>query len=70
MDSIDILAQNLRSYRQENHLSQEDLAWESDLSVRGYAEIERAEVQPSLSTLDKLSRATGLSIPELLTPHT
>ena len=45
------------------------MAWESHMSVRGYAQIERGEVQTSLRMLDKLIRSTGLSVTELLTPH-
>ena len=69
MDSREILSQNLVRYRSEPDLSQEDMAWESHMSVRGYAQIERGEVQTSLRMLDKLSRSTGLSVTELLTPH-
>ena len=67
MESKDILALNLLRFRNDNNLSQEELAWKSGLSVKGYAQIERAEVQSSLKTLDKLSRGTGLSVLALLT---
>lgn len=70
MESKDTLARNLLCFRDDNELSQEDLAWSSGLSVKGYAQIERAEVQASLKTLDKLSKGTGLSVLDLLTPHT
>ena len=67
MESKDILALNLLRFRNDNNLSQVELAWKSGLSVKGYAQIERAEVQSSLKTLDKLSRGTGLSVLALLT---
>ena len=69
MESKDILANNLLCFRSDNHLSQEDLAWKSGLSVSGYTKIERAEIQSSLRTLDKLSQGTGLPVMDLLTPH-
>ena len=69
MESKDILANNLLCYRSDNHLSQEELAWKSGLSVSGYTKIERAEIQSSLRTLDKLSQGTGLPVMDLLTPH-
>ena len=69
MESKDILANNLLCFRSDNHLSQEELAWKSGLSVSGYTKIERAEIQSSLRTLDKLSQATGLPVMDLLTPH-
>lgn len=68
MESKDILAFNLLRFRNENNLSQEELAWKSGLSVKGYAQIERAKVQSSLKTLDKLIHGTCLSVPVLLTP--
>lgn len=67
VESKDILALNLLRFRDDNNLSQEELAWKSGLSVKGYAQIERAEVQSSLKTLDKLSQGTGLSVLALLT---
>ena len=69
MESKDILANNLLCFRSDNHLSQEELAWKSGLSVSGYTKIERAEIQSSLRTLDKLSQGTGLPVMDLLTPH-
>ena len=69
MESKDILANNLPCFRSDNHLSQEELAWKSGLSVSGYTKIERAEIQSSLRTLDKLSQGTGLPVMDLLTPH-
>ncbi len=67
MNSKKILAVNLKKYRQENRISQEELAARAELSTRGYGKIERGEVHPSLETLDKLARATGLSQSSLLT---
>ena len=69
MESKDILALNLLRFRNDNNLSQEELAWKSGLSVSGYTKIERAEIQSSLRTLDKLSQGTGLRVMDLLTPH-
>ena len=69
MESKDILANNLLCFRSDNHLSQEELAWKSGLSVSGYTKIERAEIQSSLRTLDKISQGTGLPVMDLLTPH-
>ena len=69
MESKDILALNLLRFRNDNNLSQEELAWKSGLSVSGYTKIERAEIQSSLRTLDKLSQGTGLPVMYLLTPH-
>ena len=61
-----VLGQNLKSYRRQNKISQEELAARADLSTRGYGKIERGEVSASLETLDKLAHSTGLSLSELL----
>lgn len=63
-----ILACNLLEYRLDKHLSQEEMAFRIDLSVTSYAEIERAQVHTNLEILDYISRATGLSPAQLLTP--
>lgn len=69
MNSKKILSLNLKKYRKENRISQEEMAARAELSTRGYGKIERGEVQSSLNTLDKLCRATGLSQAFLLTEN-
>ncbi len=69
MNSKKILSLNLKKYRKENRISQEEMAARAELSTRGYGKIERGEVQSSLDTLDKLCRATGLSQAFLLTKN-
>lgn len=65
MNAKTILAKNLKTYRKFFHLSQLELALQSDLSFRGYGKIERQEVAASMDTLDKLACGTGLPV-ELL----
>lgn len=62
-----VLAKNLKRFRMENNISQEEIADMANLSVRGYGKIERCEVNASLDTLDKLVDGTGLSRAQLLT---
>ena len=69
MNSKKIFSLNLKKYRKENRISQEEMAARAELSTRGYGKIERGEVQSSLDTLDKLCRATGLSQAFLLTEN-
>ena len=69
MNSKKILSLNLKKYRKENRISQEEMAARAELSTRDYGKIERGEVQSSLDTLDKLCRATGLSQAFLLTEN-
>lgn len=64
-----ILAENVRSFRKEHGLSQEELADRCELHRTYIGSVEREERNVSLSTLEVLSQALGVSAPELLTPR-
>lgn len=66
MTSKEILAANLKQYRDKYDISQEELAYAAGLSTRGYGEIERGKVNTSLDKIDRLSDATGISVDQLL----
>jgi transcriptional regulator with XRE-family HTH domain len=57
---------HLRKVRIENSLSQEQLANDADIPINQIGRIERGEVNPSLSTLEAISKALNLKLPELL----
>ncbi|MDP2783454.1 MAG: helix-turn-helix transcriptional regulator [Sulfurimicrobium sp.] len=63
------LADNVRSYRKDHGLSQEELADLCELHRTYIGSVEREERNVSLSTLEVLARALGVSVPELLTPR-
>lgn len=69
MEARKILSENLLKYREKNNLSQELLAFESNISTRQMCKIENCQCNPSLRTLDKLSLGTGLSVSELLSQN-
>ena len=62
-----ILAYNVRSYRRQKDLSQEELADLCGLHRTHVGSIERAERNATLSTLDALASALNVSVPDLLT---
>jgi len=62
-----ILADNIRDYRKANHLSQEELADECELHRTYIGSIERGERNITLSSLEVLAKALGVSVIELLT---
>lgn len=62
-----ILAENLRKFRKTQGYSQEELASRCDLHRTYIGSVEREERNVSLSTLEVLARALGVSVPELLT---
>lgn len=65
-----ILATNIREFRKTNNFSQESLAHLCCLHRTYIGSIERAERNVSLSTLEVLAEALGVSVVELLTPRT
>ena len=62
-----ILAENIRDYRKAKHLSQEELADLCELHRTYIGSIERGERNVTLSTLEVLAKALGVSVIELLT---
>jgi transcriptional regulator with XRE-family HTH domain len=62
----EILAENMRSYRQRNNVSQDEFAHRSGLHRTYVGSVERCERNVTLSTLEMLSSATGMSVPSLL----
>ena len=62
-----ILAENIRDYRRSKNLSQEQLADKCGLHRTYVGSVERGERNVTLSTLEVLAGALGVSIPELLT---
>lgn len=63
------LAENVHAFRKEHGLSQEELADPCELHRTYIGSVEREERNVSLSTLEVLSRALGVSVAELLTPR-
>jgi transcriptional regulator with XRE-family HTH domain len=64
-----ILAENLRAFRKEHGLSQEELADRCELHRTYIGSVEREERNVSLSTLEVLAQALGVNVTELLTPR-
>ena len=57
-----------RRYCSNLKISQEDLALQIGIDVKTFARIERAEVHTNLEILDCISRGTGTTPAQLLTP--
>lgn len=62
------LPANLRRLRTAKGLSQRAVAEAAGLSRVGYREIETGKVTPRLDSLQRISTALGVSVPELLAP--
>lgn len=64
----DTLAENLLAFRRRQQLSQEGLAELCNLHRTYLGSVERGERNVTLSTLEALAQAVGVSVPELLSP--
>lgn len=62
------LARNLLAFRRERQISQAELAELCNLHRTYIGSIERGERNVTLSTLEVLAQAIGVSVPALLTP--
>ena len=62
-----ILANNIRTFRKSRNISQEELADMCKLHRTYVGSVERGERNVTLSTLEVLAAALGVSLPELLT---
>jgi transcriptional regulator with XRE-family HTH domain len=62
------LAKNLLMFRRKQQLSQEALAELCNLHRTYIGSVERGERNVTLSTLEILAQAVGVSVPTLLTP--
>lgn len=64
----ELLATNVRGYRAQLGLSQEELAAVADLHRTYVGAVERAERNVTLSTLEALATALDVTVSKLLTP--
>ena len=60
------LNQKIRTIREQNAWSQEEMATKMNMSVNGYAKIERGETKLRLDKLEQIAQIFNLDIVELL----
>ncbi|TAK48714.1 MAG: XRE family transcriptional regulator [Xanthobacteraceae bacterium] len=68
MDIRQLFAANLRRIRHEKGLSQEDLAYESDVDRAHVSKIERGMTYVGLEIIGKFANVLGIPPDELLQP--
>ena len=61
------IAKRIRQLRKINKMSQEQLAEKADLHPTFIGNIERAETNPTVTTLEKIAKAFNISLIELFT---
>jgi len=65
-DSIERTAARLRKARKSMKLTQAEVAQKAGISENHYAQIERAEKNPSTSNFSNIVKAIGISSAEIL----
>lgn len=66
MDIREVLALNLRKFRQERDLSQEELAHRADIDRTYISALERSVYAASIDVLDRLADALSVEAADLL----
>jgi transcriptional regulator with XRE-family HTH domain len=61
-----VLAKNVRKYRQQKRLTQEELAFEAEIDLTYMGGIERGKRNPSLLVMARIADALGAQLPKLL----
>jgi transcriptional regulator with XRE-family HTH domain len=65
-DLRDVLAENIRTYRSENGVSQDEFAAQCGVHRTYVGSVERSERNVTLATLELFAKAMDRSVPELL----
>lgn len=61
-----LLGQKIRKIRQKNNMSQEELAFESNLHRTYISDIERGSRNVSIKNIEKIAKALKVSLKELM----
>lgn len=61
-----VFGKNVRKYRQQRKLTQEQLAFEAKIDLTCVGRIERGKRNPSLLVMARIADALGVQLPKLL----
>jgi transcriptional regulator with XRE-family HTH domain len=61
-----VFGKNVRRYRQQKKLTQEQLAFEAEIDLTYMGGIERGNKNPSLLVMARIADALGVQLPKLL----
>jgi transcriptional regulator with XRE-family HTH domain len=63
---VRLFAERLRELRRSQGITQAELARRAEVSVTHLSELENAEIAPGIDLVDRLARALGASVADLL----
>ncbi len=64
-EGLKLLAQRLKQLRSEKKITQEELAYRSELTLSQIARIETVKINPTVSTMFRIAKALDVSLSEL-----
>ena len=64
-EGLKLLAIRMKQLRKEKNLTQEELAFRSELTLSQIARIETVKINPTVSTMIRIARALGVSLKEV-----
>lgn len=64
-EGLELLAKRLKEIRAEKGLSQEELAYRSEITLSQIARIETVRINPTVSTIFKIARTLEVSLSEI-----
>ncbi|RTY86206.1 helix-turn-helix domain-containing protein [Flavobacterium sp. GT3R68] len=64
-DGLQLLAKRLKEIRNKKGISQEELAYRSEITLSQIARIETVRINPTISTIFKITRALEVPLAEL-----
>jgi transcriptional regulator with XRE-family HTH domain len=64
-EGLQLLAKRLKEIRSEKSLSQEELAYRSEITLSQIARIETVRINPTVSTIFKIARTLEVPLSEL-----
>lgn len=64
-EGLELLAKRLKEIRSEKGISQEELAYRSELTLSQIARIETVRINPTISTIFKIARTLEVPLREL-----
>jgi len=64
-EGLELLAKRLKEIRAEKKISQEELAYRSEITLSQIARIETIKINPTVSTIFKIARALNVTPSEI-----
>jgi transcriptional regulator with XRE-family HTH domain len=64
-EGLKMLASRIKQLRSEKKITQEELAYRSELTLSQIARIETVKINPTVSTMFRISKALDISMSEL-----